>query len=254
MADLLYDVGSAEEDKKRKQRVQQQSMPVATQTQAPKKAKETEPQKKIENPLAGKTPKIDLGNEILNVVADAPTNLLEGVLNRADLIKDTVGVGLNAIRGGKTPGKENPFSNEYVEASYDLGVQGLKTQIGKLASGILTFALGAKLVGKALPLKTGGLASGAISDFILTKPEDGTLSSLVRDQDWIPPEMEDTFMLALAAKEDDNAWVSKFKAIIEGKKEAEAASENKKYEAQKYQSDMAAMSKMQTGGNQGAVP
>ena len=46
----------------------------------------------------------------------------------------------------------------------------------------------------------------------------------------------------------------KFKAIIEGKKQAEAESENKKYEAQKYQSDMAAMSKMQTGGNQGAVP
>ena len=216
MADLLYDVGSAEEDKKRKQRVQQQSMPVATQTQAPKKAKETEPQKKIENPLAGKTPKIDLGNEILNVVADAPTNLLEGVLNRADLIKDTVGVGLNALRGAKTPGKGNPFSDEYVEASYDLGVQGPKTQVGKLASGILTFALGAKLVGKALPLKTGGLASGAISDFVLTKPEDGTLSTLIRDQDWIPPGMEDTFMLALAAKGDDNAWVSKFKAVLEG--------------------------------------
>lgn len=199
----------AEETRKKRQAA---AIPAAE----PQKAKETQTPKKIDNPLTGKTPKIDLGSDALNIIVDAPTNLVEGVLNRGELIKDSVGVGINNLRGIKTPSKDNPWSDEYVEASYDLGVQGPKSDIGKLAGGILTFALGAKLLGKASRLKTGGIAGGALSDFVLTKPEDGTLSTLVRDQDWIPPEMEDTFMLALAAKSDDNAWVAKFKAIAEG--------------------------------------
>jgi hypothetical protein len=200
----------ADEEKKRKAEA------AAVEAAKPKKAKVTEPTKLTENPLAGKVPKIDLGSDVLNTIANVPTNLIEGVLNSGELLKDTVGTGINAIRGAKTPERDNPFSDKYVQASYDLGVQGPKSSIGKLADGILTFALGARLLGKAVPLKTGGLASGAIADFVLTKPEDGTLSTLIRDQDWIPPEMEDTFLLALAAKGDDNAWVSKLKAVTEG--------------------------------------
>ena len=200
----------ADEEKKRKAAV------AATEAAKPKKAKTTEAPKLIENPLAGKVPKIDLGNDVLNTIADVPTNLIEGVLNSGELLKDTIGTGINAIRGAKTPERDNPFSDKYVQASYDLGVQAPKTTIGKLADGILTFALGARLLGKASRLKTGGIAAGALSDFVLTKPEDGTLSTLIRDQDWIPPEMEDTFLLALAAKHDDNAWVAKLKAVTEG--------------------------------------
>ena len=136
----------ADEEKKRK------AATAAVEAAKPKKAKQTEAPTLTENPLAGKVPKIDLGSDVLNTIANVPTNLIEGVLNSGELLKDTVGTGINAIRGAKTPERDNPFSDKYVQASYDLGVQGPKSSIGKLADGILTFALGARLLGKAIPL------------------------------------------------------------------------------------------------------
>jgi hypothetical protein len=171
------------------------------------------------------------GSEVIRSVVNAPVNLLEGVLNTSELIKDSIGTGINAIRGKETPDERNPFSNRYEEARYDLGVRGPKTPVGKLGEGILTFGLGLRAVGARLPkglvgLGTGGkgikgavasgIVPGAIADLLLTKGDDGNLSTLVRDLDWIPPEHEDTFLLALAVEDDDNIWEAKLKTVLEG--------------------------------------
>lgn len=171
------------------------------------------------------------GSEVVRGVMKAPVNLLEGVLNTGELIKDSIGTGINAIRGKATPEERNPFSNRYEEALYDFGVQGPKTTVGKLGEGILTFGLGLRAIGARLPqaatgLGTGGkglkgavasgLVPGAMADFLLTKGSDGNLATLVRDLDWIPPEYEDSMLLALAVDGDDNLWEAKLKTIIEG--------------------------------------
>lgn len=171
------------------------------------------------------------GSEAVRTVIKAPVNLLEGVMNTGELIKDTIGTGINAIRGKETPAERNPFSNRYEEARYDLGVRGPKTSVGKLAEGVLTFGIGLRAVGARLPagltgLGTGGkglkgavasgIVPGAMADLLLTKGDDGNLSTLVRDLDWIPPEHEDTFLLALAVEKDDNIWEAKLKTVLEG--------------------------------------
>lgn len=171
------------------------------------------------------------GSEAVRAVVNAPVNLLEGVLNTGELIKDSIGTGINAIRGKATPDTRNPFSNRYEEAVYDLGVQGTKTSVGNLAEGILTFGLGLRAIGARLPtgatgLGTGGkglkgavasgIVPGAIADLLLTKGSDANLSTLVRDLDWVPPEHEDTFLLALAVDSDDNPWEVRLKTLVEG--------------------------------------
>lgn len=171
------------------------------------------------------------GSEAIRATVNAPVNLLEGVLNTSELIKDTIGTGINSIRGKATPESRNPFSNRYEEARYDLGVQGPKTPVGKLAEGILTFGLGMRAIGARLPkgaigLGTGGkglkgavasgVVPGVVADLILTKGDDGNLSTLVRDLDWIPPEHEDHFLLALSVDGDDNVWEAKLKTALEG--------------------------------------
>jgi len=163
------------------------------------------------------------GSEAIRAVTGAPARLLEGVADTGILLKDTL---LNPFT--KDPTK-NPFDKRYVQTKIDLGINGPKTPVGKMAEGILTFAItmrqaAAKLPKGMLYLGTGGkglkgaiasgLIPGAVADFLLTSPTDGNLSTLVRDL--LPEEHHDNFLLSLAINEDDSPWAAKAKAVVEG--------------------------------------
>jgi hypothetical protein len=161
--------------------------------------------------------------EASRAVIKTPVNLIEGVLNTGELIKDTV-----TSPTQKDPTK-NPFDKRYVQAVYDFKVQGPKTPVGKLAEGVLTFATGMSAAAKVLPsaaLKLGtkgvglkgaiasGIIPGAVADFMLAKPDDGNLSNLV--QNLVPEEYRDSFMFALASDKSDNPWQARLKTVLEG--------------------------------------
>jgi len=163
------------------------------------------------------------GIEALRAVGAAPVRLLEGVLDTGALVTDT------ALSPFRRDSDRDPFSDRYVRAKFDLGIQGAKTSVGKMGEGIITFALGMKLAAAKLPtalvnlgtkgqgLKgaiASGLIPGAAADFLLSDPKDGNLSTLIRDV--IPEEYRETALLALAVNEDDNPWESKLKAVLEG--------------------------------------
>lgn len=164
-----------------------------------------------------------LGSEAIRATISAPFNLLEGVLDTGALIKDTVSAPFV-----KDP-KSDPFNEKYVRTKFDLGINGPKTPVGKMAEGILTFGIAMRQAAVRLPkaamtLGTGGkglkgaiasgLIPGAIADFLLASPEEGNLSSLVRDL--VPQEHRDNFLLALAVDEESSPWEAKLKATLEG--------------------------------------
>ena len=163
------------------------------------------------------------GSEAIRAVVGAPARLLEGVADTGILLKDTVSAPFV-----KDPTK-NPFDARYVRTKIDLGVNGPKTPVGKMAEGLLTFGIAMRQAAARLPssfvgLGTGGkglkgaiasgLVPGAVADFLLTSPDDGNLSTLVRDM--VPEEHRENFLLALAVDEDDNPWAAKLKATLEG--------------------------------------
>ena len=164
-----------------------------------------------------------IGSEAIRAVIRTPVNLLEGVLNTGELIKDTVSAPFQ-----KDP-KRNPFDRRYVQAAYDFKVEGPKTPVGKLAEGLLTFGVAMRQAAVRLPkaavgLGTGGkgikgaiasgIIPGALADFMLAKPGDGNLSNLV--QDIVPEEYRDTFLFALATNKDDDPWTARLKTVLEG--------------------------------------
>ena len=164
-----------------------------------------------------------LGSEAIRATIGAPVKLLEGVLDTGALIKDTVSAPFV-----KDPTK-NPFDEKYVRTKFDLGINGPKTPVGKMAEGIMTFGIAMRQAAVRLPkgaitLGTGGtglkgaiasgLIPGAIADFLLATPEDGNLSSLVRDL--VPEEHRDNFLLALAVDEESSPWEAKLKSTLEG--------------------------------------
>ncbi len=161
--------------------------------------------------------------EASRAVVKAPVNLIEGVLNTGELVKDTVVSPLQ-----KDPTK-NPFDKRYVQAVYDFKVEGPKTPVGKFAEGVLTFATGMSAAARVLPsaaIKLGtkgvglkgaiaaGIVPGAVADFMLAKPNDGNLSNLV--QNMVPEQYRDSFMFALATDKADNPWQARLKTVLEG--------------------------------------
>lgn len=157
-----------------------------------------------------------VGSEVIRAAIKAPVNILEGVLNTGELVKDTL---LAPFTSDPT---RNPQDKRYVQAAYDFKVQGAKTPIGKLAEGILSFGLTMRAVGARLPAAGAGTKGyitravfpGAVADILLTKPNDGNLANLV--QDLVPAEYRDSFFFALAVDKDDNPWVARLKTALEG--------------------------------------
>ena len=184
---------------------------------------------KQENVKAAKKLRADMDAplDILRVPVKAAVAGAEGVLD----IVTQAGLDLT-VNQGKTP-------DQYTRAAWDFGVTP-KTQLGKAAAGLLSFAVVTRQANKALGslsrvgtsavpeglkgaklwaargkrILTEGLIPGAVADFILTDPEDGNLSSLIRDL--MPEEIQDSVWFALAADEDDNPWLNRIRGVLEG--------------------------------------
>jgi hypothetical protein len=164
-----------------------------------------------------------IGSETIRTVMGAPVKLLEGVLDTGALVTDTL---LNPFRDDPT---RDPFDKRYVRAKFDFGVQGPKTEVGQVAEKLVTFGLAMRQAAVRLPqaaigLGTGGkglkgviasgIVPGMVADFLLTNPEDGNISKMIKDM--VPEQYRETFLLAMAVEEDDNPWAAKLKSMVEG--------------------------------------
>jgi len=178
------------------------------------------PEKAKQNLAEGKKLQKDL---------EAPIDLLRVPIKGAVAgIEGVLDIGTQAVMDATINlGKSD---DEYIRAAWDFGVTP-KTQLGKFASQIMSFAVVTRQAGRMLKLKpnvseakgwaekgkrliTDGLIPGAIADFILTDPEEGNLSSAI--QKLFPEEVQNSAWFALAADPNDKPWVNRFRALFEG--------------------------------------
>lgn len=167
--------------------------------------------------------------EAVRAVVGAVPTIAEGLIDTSVLVVDTAATGATKLVGGKRDPKRNPFSAEYVYSDTNFGNQKPKTVIGNLGMNLLAFGMTGIAAARRLPeasLKLGtsgkglkgaiasGVIPGAIADFLLSKPNDATLSNIV--QELAPESWRDSLMFALAADEEDNAWTARIKAVVEG--------------------------------------
>ena len=131
-----------------------------------------------------------------------------------------------AVVGGVAGVVEQPvrFAQQIMgqEATFNLGIAENKTAIGEFGRSTITM-LGLMKGAAGMGVKVGGGASvasrlsteaarGAVADFIMEEG-DGNLSNLLGDMN---PELEDTFLTALAHDDDDNIYIRKLKNMAEG--------------------------------------
>jgi hypothetical protein len=131
-----------------------------------------------------------------------------------------------ALEGGYAGVIEQPirFAQQIMgqEATFNLGIAENKTAIGEFGRSTITM-LGLMRGAGAAGVKVGGGASvasrlatetarGAVADFIMEEG-DGNLSNLLGEMN---PDLEDTFLMALAHDDDDNVWTRKLKNMAEG--------------------------------------
>ena len=131
-----------------------------------------------------------------------------------------------ALEGGYAGVIEQPvrFAQQIVgqDATFNLGIAENKTAVGEFARSTITM-LGLMKGAAGAGVKVGGGASvasrlatetarGAVADFIMEEG-DGNLSNLLGEMN---PELEDTFLTALAHEDDDNIYIRKLKNMAEG--------------------------------------
>ena len=130
--------------------------------------------------------------------------------------------------------KDDPFSNQYNWASWNLGKDelGAQTGAGKIAQGFGEFALtfyatgggkavsqlfttGIKQAGAKGILSAAGKEAleGVAADMVLAASGEGNLSNLIQDH---APEWYPTWLSALAVDEDDNPFEAALKTGFEG--------------------------------------
>jgi hypothetical protein len=173
--------------------------------------------------------------EVGGVIAGGMTGAAESTANTAEIAGDTARYFATL---GNVKEAENPFSNKYEWASWDLGKAeaGAQTGAGKVAQGFLEFgilmagtggfsslpAAGAKFaaagtaLGKAgVVAKAGayGAAAGLAADMMSATRGEGNLSNLIKEH---APEWYPTFLTALAVDEDDSPWEAMLKTGLEG--------------------------------------
>jgi hypothetical protein len=169
------------------------------------------------------------------VIAGGMTGAAESTANTAEILGDTARYFATL---GNVKEAENPFSNKYEWASWDLGKAeaGAQTGAGKVAQGFLEFgilmagtggfsslpAAGAKFaaastaLGKAGVVAKAGLVgarSGIAADMMSATRGEGNLSNLIKEH---APEWYPTFLTALAVDEDDSPWEAMLKTGLEG--------------------------------------
>ncbi len=128
----------------------------------------------------------------------------------------------NVVLGANEDGSQNPFSDNYDWATWNLGKDeiGAQTGVGKVAQGFVEFAAlmgrtggfnggGTTLAGSAIK---GGLA-GLSADMLSAVSGEGNMSNMIGDA---VPELKDTWLTALAIQKDDNVFEAAMKTGLEG--------------------------------------
>ena len=179
-------------------------------------------------------PKLDDMSESDRVMAGTVLGTGESLLEFGELVGDfskTLASKANIV--GYDP-KDDPFSNQYNWASWNLGKDelGAQTGAGKIAQGFGEFALtfyatgGGKAAGQLFTtgLKQAGAKGilsaagkealeGVAADMVLAASGEGNLSNLIQDY---APEWYPTWLSALAVDEDDNPFEAALKTGFEG--------------------------------------
>ena len=182
------------------------------------------------------------GFEPVRVVAGSVLGAAESTAEFAELVGDvskTLASKANIV--GYDP-KDDPFSNEYNWASWNLGKDelGAQTPVGKLAQafgefGVTFMATGGGSAtaglfkgGAKAALQQGGVKAlagsvtktmgkeaveGVLADVVMSASGEGNLSNMIKEYapDWYP-----TWLQALAIEEDDNPFEAAFKTALEG--------------------------------------
>ena len=179
-------------------------------------------------------PKLEDMSESDRVMVGSVTGAAESVAEASELIGDfakTLASKANIV--GYDP-KDDPFSNQYNWASWNLGKDelGAQTGAGKIAQGFGEFALtfyatgggkavsqlfatGVKQAGAKGVLAAAGREAleGVAADMVMAASGEGNLSNLIQDH---APEWYPTWLSALAVDEDDNPFEAALKTGFEG--------------------------------------
>jgi hypothetical protein len=171
------------------------------------------------------------GAEAVRTVTNLGVGSVESMLDTADLIGDVIKVGASKLTKAPVKPTENPWSDRYTAAAYSFGLQKPKTQLGQTALRLGELIVLTRAAAKALPKSliqlgtkgvglrgaiASGLVPGAVSDFILTKKDDGNFSEMI--QNFVPKDnpMHDSLFFALATDRTDDVFTTKLKGTLEG--------------------------------------
>jgi len=214
---------------------------------------------KISTKMAEKVEEDKNANPILRGLAEpkrafdgAILGAAEKTLGATEVLGDTIKAATSevvkfATLGNVAPGQgedgsQNPFSDNYDWATWNLGKDeyGAQTGVGKLAQGLGEFAIiasatgggnaaGALISGGAKKaLATGGVKAlaketakavgkeglqGIIPDMISAVSGEGNFANLLEN---VAPQLKDTWITALAIDKDDNVWEAAVKTGIDG--------------------------------------
>ncbi len=170
-----------------------------------------EPKRAFDGALLGATEKVA---GALEVAGDTAKTATAEVVKRA-----TLG---NVVLGADEGGAQNPFSDQYDWATWNLGKDevGAQTGVGKVAQGFGEFGVlmagtggfaggGTTLLGTAV---RGGLA-GIKADMLSAVSGEGNMSNMIEEAF---PELKDHWLTALAIEKDDNVFEAAVKTGLEG--------------------------------------
>jgi hypothetical protein len=165
------------------------------------------------------------------VILNTGVGVIEDTLNTADLVGDILKVGASKLTGKPITPTEDPWSDRYTAAAYSFGLEKPKTQVGQAAAKISQLILLTRAAAKALPKAfvqlgtkgvgvrgavASGIVPGAVADFMLTKPEDGNFSEMVKN--FVPEDnpLHNSFLFGLATDRNDDVFTAKIKGTLEG--------------------------------------
>ena len=177
--------------------------------------------------------------EAVKVVSGGLRGAAESALGAVEILGDTLKTAIQfATLQDVSNSKDNPFSNQYEWAKWNLGKDeyGAQTGVGKIAQGFVEFGAiaavtggfggvagaGVKVAGATTKLgKAGQIAKigaqeglyGVAADMVMASKGEGNMANLIAEN---IPGLKDTFVTALAIDEDDNPWEAAFKTALDG--------------------------------------
>ena len=160
--------------------------------------------------------------EATRAVAGGLTGAVEGIGETAELLGDTIKQGLGLNAGDNT---QNPFSDEYESADWDLGITENKTVVGGFARNAITLLAGMRLVpggNLAQGSRVGRVgveaARGAIADFFVGGTDENLSNMLEEGFQVLGFDIQTSNALtqAISIDDDDNPYVARLKNMVEG--------------------------------------